>query len=558
VRIRVLGPVEVVGDGSRSRPLAPKARQLLTLLAVHAPRAVGIDELAELLWDDPPPAATKTIQAHVSRLRAALGSAGAIELTGVGYTLRAEPGMCDLDLLANHRAAARRWRGDGRLDEAIAALGAARALWRGNLELPDTAAAHGLAARWEREHRLLVDEHLTAVVDGAHPGDVVSELQEATATDPLDERRWALLVRALHRAGDVPGALRTYQAARAALADVGLEPGAALHDAEAAAVTGVTEPAPAPATPTTPAAPLVRYADTGAGRVAYIVIGDGSPQPEQSAPSVQTAESVQTVVLNPGLFSIDGIAHQPRLARAVARLATSGAVACLDRRGIGLSDPVLGADPTQPPSIDDWAADVLAVLDATDATETAPVLFACSDTGLAALAVAAAHPGRVRGLVLVHGYARYTRGDGYPYGVDHDTAVSTSADVLDVDATEPGFDPLAHIAPSVAGDPEFRRWFDDIGRRAASPHVAAALHHAIHRADVRHLLPAVSAPVLLLHRRSCASVDIGHARYLRDKLPNAQLVLLPGADELWFVGDTAALTDEVDRWLADLRPAASA
>jgi pimeloyl-ACP methyl ester carboxylesterase len=501
---------------------------------VHAPRAVGVDELADLLWDDPPPAATKTLQAHISRLRAALGSAAAIELTGVGYTLRAEAGMCDLDVLANHRAAARRWRGDSRLDEAAIALHAARALWRGNLELPDTTAAHGLAARWEREHRLLVDEHLTAVVDGAHPTDIVSELQEATATDPLDERRWALLVRALHRTGDVPGALRAYQAARAALAEVGLEPGTALRDAETAAITG---PAPAPAAV---AAPVVRYADTGAGRVAYVTIGNGP---------------VQTVLLNPGLVSIDGITHQPRLANAVARLAAHGAVACLDRRGVGLSDPMLGTDPTQPPSIDNWATDVLAVL---DVTETPPVLFACSDTGLIALAVAARHPDRVHGLVLVHGYARYTRGDGYPYGVDHDTAISTSADVLDVDATEPGFDPLAHIAPSVAGDPDFRRWFDDIGRRAASPYVAAAIHQAILQADIRHLLPEVRVPVLLLHRRSCASADVGHARYLHDHLPDARLVLLPGADELWFVGDTAALTDQIDRWLAKLRPAANA
>jgi DNA-binding SARP family transcriptional activator/pimeloyl-ACP methyl ester carboxylesterase len=546
VRMRVLGPVEVVDDDGLARPFAPKARQLLTLLAVHAPRAVGIDELADLLWDDPPPAATKTIQAHVSRLRAALGSAATIELTGVGYALRASPGTCDLDALAAHRAAARRWRGAGRLDEATAALAAARALWRGSLELPDSPAAGGLAARWEREHRLLVDEHLAAVVDGAHPADVVSELQEATASDPADERRWALLVRALHRAGDVPGALRSYQAARAALADVGLEPGAALRDAETAALAG---PAPPPLA-AGPAVPVVRYADTGAGRVAYVVVGDGP---------------VETVVLNPFLVSIDGIAHEPRLARAVARLAVvaGGAVACLDRRGIGLSDPVAGADPTQPPSIDGWVADVMSVLDdvrdASDASGATPVLFACSDTGLAAIAVAAAHPDRVRGLVLVHGYARYTRGDGYPYGVDRDTALSTSADVLDVDAPNPGFDPLAHIAPSVAGDPEFRRWFDDVGRRAASPGVAAAVHRAVLDADVRDLLPAVRVPVLLLHRRSCASADVGHARYLHDRLPGSSLVLLPGADELWFVGDTDELAGEVDRWLADgLQPPSTA
>ena len=522
----MLGPVEVLAEDGRAAPLAPKARQLLAVLTLHSPRAIPVDELASLLWDEPPPAATKSIQAHVSRLRSALGTAASIELTGVGYALRAAPGASDLDLLAAHRAAARRWLDDGRPDEAAAALATARALWRGSVELPDTVAAHGLATRWRREHQTLVDEHLAAAVEGAHPGDVVSELQEATVAEPLDERRWSLLVRALHRDGDLPGALRAYQAARSALAEIGLDPGEELRRAEAAALAG-----PAPSTPAHPPAPAVRYADTGAGRVAYVVIGDGP---------------VATVVLNPGLISVDGIASQPRLGRALARLAERGAVACLDRRGIGLSDPVPAADPTRPPSIDQWVDDVLAVI---DAVATTPVLFACSDTCLTALAVAAAHPDRVHALVLVHGYARYTRGDGYDFGVDRDTAAAVSADVLDVEQVAAGFDPLAHIGPSVARDPQFRRWFDDTGRRAASPSVAAALHATIRDADVRHLLPDVATPVLLLHRRSCASVDIGHARNLRDHLPDADLVLLPGADELWFVGDTEALAIEVDRWL---------
>lgn len=182
------------------------------------------------------------------------------------------------------------------------------------------------------------------------------------------------------------------------------------------------------------------------------------------------------------------------------------------------------------------------------AVATTPVLVACSDTCLTAVAAATGHPDRLRALVLVHGYARYTRRDGYDFGVDRDTAAAVSSDVLDVDRAM-GFDPLAHIAPSTARDPQFRRWFEDTGRRAASPSVAAALHAAILAWDVRPLLPNVATPVLLLHRSSCASVDIGHARYLRDHLPDADLVLLPGADELWFVGDIEALATAIEGWL---------
>jgi pimeloyl-ACP methyl ester carboxylesterase/DNA-binding SARP family transcriptional activator len=532
--LRVLGPVEVAGDGDGARTaLAPKARQLLTLLALSSPRAVPIDELAELLWDDPPPAATKSIQAHVSRIRTAIGEAGAIELTGVGYALRASQGSLDLDVLAEHRANARALRDRGRHDDAAAELSIARALWRGQLELPATRAALAIAAHWDREHLLLVDEHLSAVVDGSHPLDAVSELERWTSTDPLAERRWVLLVRALHRGGDARGALRAYQAARNALVEVGLDVGPELRAAEAAALAG---PAAALAGPSeSPAAAphlSVRFADTGAGRVAYVVIGD---------------RPVDTVVLNPAFLSIDGIAQQPRLVDALTQLASRGGVVCLDRRGIGLSDPVLGLDAGRSPSIDDAVADVEAVL---GVVGTRPIVLACSDTALVALALAARHPQLVRGLVLVHGYAKLTRGDGYPFGIDPETAASTSADVLDVDDAAAAFDPVAHIAPSAANDREFREWFDSVGRRAASPSVAAALHQVILTADARDLLANVRVPVLLLHRRSCGSCDVGHARYLAEHLPDATLCLLPGADELWFVGDTAGLIAQVEGWIA--------
>jgi pimeloyl-ACP methyl ester carboxylesterase len=151
----------------------------------------------------------------------------------------------------------------------------------------------------------------------------------------------------------------------------------------------------------------------------------------------------------------------------------------------------------------------------------------------------------------VHAYARYVRGVGYPYGLDRDTATAISEEVLSTDGPPGGFDPLSHLAPSVAGDPAFRRWWDALGRRAASPTGAAALHALIMTTDVRSVLSAVAAPVLLLHRRSCASTDVGHSRHLAAHLPRARLVFVPGADDLWFTGDTDALLTEVEAFLAE-------
>jgi pimeloyl-ACP methyl ester carboxylesterase len=226
----------------------------------------------------------------------------------------------------------------------------------------------------------------------------------------------------------------------------------------------------------------------------------------------------------------------------------------LDRRGIGLSDPPAGGAPGPGSGPGDWAADALAACDAAGLAR--PVVLANADTCLAALALAAAHPDRVAALVLVHPYPRYVRGDGYPYGVDPVAATAVSTDVLRVDG-DPGdgerFDPLGHIAPSVARDPAFRAWWDATGRRAAGPGAAAVLHAVVHGADVRALLPRVRAHTLLVHRRACGSYDPGHARYLEAQLPDARVVTLPGADELWFTGGAGAVVELVTGLLSGPR-----
>ena len=57
---------------------------------------------------------------------------------------------------------------------------------------------------------------------------------------------------------------------------------------------------------------------------------------------------------------------------------------------------------------------------------------------------------------------------------------------------------------------------------------------------------------LVVHRRSCAGCDVGHARYLVEHLPDSRLALLAGADELWFTGDAGAVLDQVESFLAAL------
>ena len=95
MEFRVLGPLEVEGDGRAVAPGGRRERALLAALILGAGETVSTDRLVAALWgDDPPRSAAKTLQNHVLRLRKALGPA-VIETRSPGYRLAAPPAAVD-------------------------------------------------------------------------------------------------------------------------------------------------------------------------------------------------------------------------------------------------------------------------------------------------------------------------------------------------------------------------------------------------------------------------------------------------------------------------------
>jgi class 3 adenylate cyclase len=74
--------------------------------------------------------------------------------------------------------------------------------------------------------------------------------------------------------------------------------------------------------------------------------------------------------------------------------------------------------------------------------------------------------------------------------------------------------------------------------------------------DVRSLLPSISVPTLVLHREGNRFISLSAGRYLAEHIPNANFVVLPGEDHLFFVGDTDALVDEIEEFLTGARSGA--
>ena len=97
LEFRILGPLEVVSDGSPVPLGGPKQRATLAILLLRANRVVSIDRLADELYGGAPPVTAVTqVQRQISELRKALGAESAIETRAPGYLIHVAPGCLDL------------------------------------------------------------------------------------------------------------------------------------------------------------------------------------------------------------------------------------------------------------------------------------------------------------------------------------------------------------------------------------------------------------------------------------------------------------------------------
>ena len=72
--------------------------------------------------------------------------------------------------------------------------------------------------------------------------------------------------------------------------------------------------------------------------------------------------------------------------------------------------------------------------------------------------------------------------------------------------------------------------------------------------DVRHILPAVRVPTLVIHRANDARVSVAAGRYLAAHIEGAKYVEIPGVDHPIWVGDTDRVVDEIEEFLTGVRP----
>jgi class 3 adenylate cyclase len=273
-----------------------------------------------------------------------------------------------------------------------------------------------------------------------------------------------------------------------------------------------------------------RYAKSSGINIAYQVLGEGPLQ----------------LVFAPGWVSHLELAwEQPLLARFYQRLASFSRLVLFDKRGTGLSDRV-----AQLPTLEERMDDVRAVMDAVGMPSAA--LFGVSEGGPMCALFAATYPERTSALILYGTYAKRIWAPEYPWAP---TPEERQRFFDKIEKHWGGVVDLATLAPRMATDKAFRRWWAAYLRAGASPGAALALARMNTEIDVQHILPTIRVPTLVLHRTDDRDVAVGGARYIARAIPQAKYVELEGSDHLVFIGDADALLDEVEEFLTGARHA---
>lgn len=276
--------------------------------------------------------------------------------------------------------------------------------------------------------------------------------------------------------------------------------------------------------------PETRYAKSGTVNIAYQVLGDGS---------------IDIVYVMGWVSNLDYYWEEPSYDRFLKRLASFSRLILFDKRGTGLSDRV---HESELPTLEQRMDDVRAVMDAV--TSSRAIVFGVSEGGPMSTLFAATYPERTLGLIMYGSYAKRVWAKDYPW------APTPEERQKFFDAIEQGWGgvvDLATLAPTVANDEGFRQWWAAYLRRSASPGAALALAKMNTQIDIRHVLPAIRVPTLIIHRKADVDIHVGGSRFMAQRIPHAKFVELPGDDHLPWVGDQDAILSEVEKFVKTIQ-----
>jgi len=274
-----------------------------------------------------------------------------------------------------------------------------------------------------------------------------------------------------------------------------------------------------------------RYARCRDGTsIAYQAVGDGP---------------VDLMVTTGALGNVEFLWEIPVVADFLDQFAGISRLLIYDRRGTGLSDRPSGST-----TVETGLDDMLAVLDAVESERAA--LMGVMDSGATAALLAAQNPKRISALIWYLPTPRCAWAADYPWGATQEQflgELKATEDSWGADAAVTAY--FERDNPSLAADPGLARQLAKAMRLTSSPATALAAMRTWYETDVRHVLPSIAVPTLVIDRDGAASEE---GEYTASLIPGCKRVVLPGADALPFLGDAASVVDAVREFLGVARP----
>ncbi len=496
IDMRLFGYPEIRLDGQTVHLPLRKAMAVLTYLA-EARAPVARDVLAALLWPDAEgEAARARLRRTLHRIRETLG----VEIITADRTaLRLNPAAgLHLDTQRFEEACS---TGDF---EAASKLYGADFLAGFSIEdcpeFEEWAFFQREALRSRLFHALerLIEMRNHA---GAHR-DAILHATRFAALDPLSETAHRHLIRSHMLAGDSAAAKREYEnCARLLLKELDVLP-----DPATEALLNQ------PAGPSNFIPPQTSYANSNGVHLAFQTVGNGAID----------------IVFVPGFVThVERVWDDRRCKAFLTALSRIGRLIVFDRRGVGLSDRV-GAQPT----VEATAQDICAVMAAAGARKA--LLIGASEGGPGCIHMAAMAPEKLRGLILCGSLAKGSWAEDYPFAL---SAPQYDAWLKRLIRQWGGPAEIDIFAPSLSGDRQAKAWWAGLLRSASSPGALTGVLGAMRDTDVRHLLPRIRTPTLILHRIGDRAVRIEAGRHLAASIGGARLVELPGNDHWFWAGN---------------------
>ncbi|WP_327232798.1 AfsR/SARP family transcriptional regulator [Streptomyces sp. NBC_01317] len=270
--IDVLGALAVRQNGKSITPTAPKPRQVLAVLALHADQVVPVAALIEELWaGEPPRSARTTLQTYVLQLRSLIATALKAEPEGGGertakdilitlpggYRLDTGGGTSDVKEFDRLAGLGYRAADAGDYPRAARQLREALALWTGPpfADVQCGAQLDMEIKRLEESRLCALDQRIEADLRLGRHRELLAELTVLVSRYRTHENLHGQFMLALHRSGRRGEALSVYQRLRSTLVkELGLEPSAGVRRLQRSILMAGPEAAPAE----TSREPLVR------------------------------------------------------------------------------------------------------------------------------------------------------------------------------------------------------------------------------------------------------------------------------------------------------------